>query len=160
MTTTLDYEGTVVDVLDPAAAELDAAEIERSAAALEQVAPEASVTVSAPGARPFEIPPVLARMVATILRELGDGHTVAVVSTAEEVSTGVAARMLGFSRTHVANLVDAGILPGRRVNRHRRVRLVDLVAYQRERERRRGLLRELADLSQDLYELTPPKPTR
>lgn len=156
MTMTLEDQMTVVDVLDPASSKLNAAAAARSAAALE-VSSEEGLTLSVPGGKPVEVPSPLARMVARVLRELAEGHTVAVVTTAEEVSTGVAARMLGFSRTHVANLVDAGVLPGRRANKHRRIRLADVLAFQREQERRRKLLDEITELTQDLYEATMPQ---
>lgn len=148
---------TVVDVLDPASAKMTITTAARTAAALEQVSEAESLTMSAPGHEPVKVPSPLARMVATVLRELAEGHTVAVVTTAEEVSTGVAARMLGFSRAHVANLVDAGVIPGRRANKHRRIRLADVLAFQRERERRQKLLNEITELTQDLYEVTMPQ---
>lgn len=162
MTLTLDDQVTVVDVLDPATAKVNTAAAARSAAALEQASEAEGLTFSAPGQKPVKVSSPLARMVATILRELSEGHTVAVVTTAEEVSTGVAARMLGFSRTHVASLVDAGVIPGRRVNRHRRIRLADVLAFQRERERRQKLLKEITELSQEmgLYDDVLPPPTR
>ena len=157
MTMTLKDQVTVVDVLNLESAKMNTYAAARGAAALEQVSPEEGLTVTAPGHEPVEVPSPLARMVATVLRELAEGHTVAVVTTAEEVSTGVAARMLGFSRTHVANLVDAGVIPGRRANKHRRIRLADVLAFQRERERRQKLLDEITELTQDLYEVTMPQ---
>src|ERR1044072_845220 len=97
-------------------------------------------------------------MVAGVLRELSEGHTVAVMSTAEEVSTGVAARMLGVSRPHVAKLVDSGILQGRRVNKHRRVRLASVIDFKREMERGHELLKEIIDLSNDMGLYDHPGP--
>jgi excisionase family DNA binding protein len=148
-TSTLDYEGTVVDVLDPADTEVDAAEIARGAAALEK-APEEGVTVSAGGMEPVALSSSLTRMMATILRELAGGHTVAVMSTSEEVSTGVAARMLGVSRPHVAKLMDNGVLQGRRVNKHRRVRLASVLAFKREMDKGQEILNELSALAQEM----------
>lgn len=58
--------------------------------------------------------------------------------------------MLGFSRTHVAKLVDAGILPGRKLHRHRRIRTTDVMAFKREMERKLALLDELSALSQEM----------
>lgn len=149
-TAALDYEGVVVDVLDPADADTDAGEIARGAEALENAAGEDGLTVSGGGMEPVPLSTPLARMVASILRELAEGHTVAVMSTAEEISTGVAARMLGVSRPHVAKLVDSGVLSGRRVGKHRRVRLAGVVAFKREMERRNAVLDELAELSQEM----------
>lgn len=67
----------------------------------------------------------------------------------EEVSTGVAARLLG-ARPHVAKLVDSGVLPGRRISRHRRVRLADVMELKRTMERRHRLLDELAEQTEVL----------
>ena len=145
----LEYETTLVDILDPAAAAMTPAEVARGAAALERV-PDEGLTFSAPGVRAVSLSPAVTRMVASILREVAQGHTVALVTTAEEVSTGVAARLLGVSRPHVAMLVDTGVLPGRRINKHRRVRLADVVALKREMDQQRALVREMAELGQEM----------
>jgi excisionase family DNA binding protein len=89
-------------------------------------------------------------MLRAILNEAALGHVVAVVSTAEEVSTGVAARLLGVSRPHVAKLIDTGVLPGRRISRHRRVRLADVMELKRAMDRRHRLLDDLAGETESL----------
>ncbi|MFD3706517.1 helix-turn-helix domain-containing protein [Nocardia sp. NPDC058658] len=55
--------------------------------------------------------------------------------------TQVAARV-GMSRTHLYKLLDSGALPSFRVGRDRRIRVADVVAFQRTRERDRGELAE------------------
>lgn len=157
-TTALDYEGVVVDVLDPADTKAGAAEFARDAAALEKASAEDEITLSGGGMKPVALSSPLARMVASVLRELSEGHTVAVMSTSEEVSTGVAARMLGVSRPHVAKLVDSGILQGRRLNKHRRVRLASVIAFKREMERGHELLKEIIDLSNEMGLYDHPEP--
>jgi hypothetical protein len=159
MTAALDYKGIVVDVLDPADSGMDATELVRCAAALEKAAGRRGIVVSVRGHQRVSLPPPLTRMLAALLRELADGRTVAVMATAEEVSTGVAARMLGFSRPHVVTLMDTGRLKGRRVNKHRRVRLASVIAFKHEMDRRDGLLRELTALSQEmgLYDIPEPE---
>jgi hypothetical protein len=161
VTAALDYKGIVVDVLDPADSGMDATEIARCAAALEKAAERRGIVASVSGYKPVRLPPPLTRMVAALLRELADGRTVAVMATAEEVSTGVAARMLGFSRPHVAKLMDMGRLEGRRVNKHRRVRLASVVAFKREMDRRTAALNEIMDLCNEmgLYDHPEPEPT-
>jgi hypothetical protein len=158
ITAALDYKGIIVDVLDPADSGMDTTEITRCAAALEKAAGRRGIVASVSGYKPVSLPPPLTRMIAALLRELADGRTVAVMATAEEVSTGVAARMLGFSRPHVAMLVDTGRLDGRRVNKHRRVRLASVIAFKREMDRRDDLLRELTALSQEMELCDIPEP--
>jgi len=160
ITTRLDYEGIVVDVLDPADSGMDATEIARCAAALEKAAGRRGIVISASGYKPVSLPPPLTRILAALMRELADGRTVAVMAAAEEISTGVAARMLGFSRHHVAKLMDNGRLQGRRVNEHRRVRLASVIAFKREMDRRDAFLSELTALSQEMGLYDIPEPER
>ncbi|HET7463548.1 MAG TPA: helix-turn-helix domain-containing protein [Longimicrobium sp.] len=150
MTATLRHEGALVDVLDLTGSGVTAASAARSLAAIDHIPEGAPITLTSPGAPEVPLPSPLAPFIAAVLRELAQGHAVAVVSTAEEISTGAAAELLGVSRPHVAKLVDTGVLPGRKVNRHRRVRLSDVMAFKRRMERRHRLLDELAEVSEEL----------
>lgn len=145
MSNATEHEGTLVDVLDPAAPEMDPTEIAESAAALQRLPPDTGLTLSGPGGSSVPLPSEVVHVIASILQEAARGHVVAVLSTAEEVGTGTAARMLGVSRPHVAKLIDAKLLPGRRVRKHRRVRMTDLLAFKREMERKNALLDEIAE---------------
>ena len=138
------YEGVLVDVLDPTKPGADAIEVARGAAALSGLPAGTRLTVSGPGVASLDLPDRVTQVLGSILIEVARGRVVAVVSTAEEVSTGVAASLLGVSRPHVAKLVDAGVLPGRRISRHRRVRLADVMELKRSMDRRHALLDELA----------------
>jgi excisionase family DNA binding protein len=144
------YEGVLVDVLDPEKQGMDSVEAARGAAAIRRLPTGARLTVTAPGLEALALPDRVARMLGSILGEAALGHVVAVVSTAEEVSTGVAARLLGVSRPHVAKLVDTGILPGRRISRHRRVRLADVMELKRSMDRRHRLLDDLIEETEAL----------
>jgi excisionase family DNA binding protein len=150
------YEGVLVDVLDPGRPGMDSVETARSAAALGRLPVGARLTLTAPGLDAMALPDQVAQVLGSILNEAALGHVVAVVSTAEEISTGAAARLLGVSRPHVVKLVDTGVLPGRRIHRHRRVRLVDVMDLKRSMERRHGLLDELVSETESLglYEST------
>jgi len=144
------YDGVLVDVLDPGKPEMNSSEAARGAAALARLPADAQLTVNAPGLGPVALSGRVARVLGSILNEAARGRVVAVVSTAEEVSTGVAARLLGVSRPHVAKLVDSGVLPGRRISRHRRVRLADVMELKRTMERRHRLLDELVEETEAL----------
>lgn len=74
----------------------------------------------------------VARLLLRILDDLSRGHAVAVHTIAsgeEEVSTSQAARILGMSRPTLIDLLEKGAIPFRRVGTHRRVPVLDLLAY-------------------------------
>jgi excisionase family DNA binding protein len=62
------------------------------------------------------------------------GRQVLVFDSDEEVSSEVAASMLGVSRPHLTELLDAEAIPYRRVGNQRRIRVVDLNAYRERRD--------------------------
>ncbi len=74
------------------------------------------------------------------------GRQVLVFDSDEEVSSEVAASMLGVSRPHLNELLDVEAIPYRRVGNQRRIRVVDLNAYRQRRDRAHAGLREMADV--------------
>lgn len=153
--------GTLVDALDPDAAEVDRDAARRVARRLRET-DGADLMVRSRSGELEHLPHGVARLMASMLEEVAEGHTVALVSEAEEVSTSVAAAFLGVSRPHVVKLIETGLLPRRMAGSHRRVRLTDLVAYKRSVDRRHAFLDELAAESQEmgLYEPTPARAER
>jgi excisionase family DNA binding protein len=113
--------------------------------------------VRTPSGEMEKMPHGVARLMASMLEEMAEGHTVALVSEAEEVSTSVAAAFLGVSRPHVVKLIETGLLPRRMAGSHRRVRLADLVAYKRNLDGRRAFLDDIAGEAQEagLYDDPP-----
>jgi excisionase family DNA binding protein len=88
------------------------------------------------------IPRSLLRVMASSASELAEGHWIAVVPGHAELTPNEAARILGVSRPFLVKLLDDDVIPSRRLprSRHRRVRLEDLVTFQRRRaEKRRGI---------------------
>lgn len=83
-----------------------------------------------------------------VLRGLGRGHF-AVAALPEELTTTVAAELVGVSRPTLMKMVRNGELPSRQVGTHTRLRTGDVLALRRRRaqERRAALeaLRELDD---------------
>ncbi|QLG13472.1 helix-turn-helix domain-containing protein (plasmid) [Deinococcus sp. D7000] len=102
-------------------------------------------------AQRITLTPLLAQLLQTSLQELGAGHTVALVTTEEEVTPARAARLLGVSRPHVVNaLLQTGALPYRMVGKHHRIAMMDVLAYQAERDQRHAAADALSRLSEDL----------
>lgn len=135
--------GTLVDALDPDASEVDR-DVARRAARHIRESEGAELIVRSSSGEVEHLPAGFANLMASALEEAAEGHTVALVSEAEEVSTSVAAAFLGVSRPHVVKLIETGLLPRRMAGSHRRVRLTDLVAYKRRVDQRHAFLDELA----------------
>src|SRR5688572_30529410 len=114
--------GTLVDALDPAAENLDRDAALRAAQQLRRTGDDdAELVVRTASGDSEPLPRAVAGMVASLLEEVAQGNTVAVVSEADEVSTAAAAAFLGVSRPHVVKLIDSGLLPRRMAGSHRRV---------------------------------------
>lgn len=146
-------------VLDPSTlSERDRTRLEKHRAQLAEVAsvPKAardfSVRIRIGGEEEdVPLPPALARAVAAALAEVAGGHAVHVSRADEEVTTGVAARLLNVSRPYLVRLLEEGTIPHRRVGTHRRVRRADVLAYRaRQYREAEEALQELTDQAQEI----------
>jgi excisionase family DNA binding protein len=92
--------------------------------------------VTPPAGQPlrFEVPSDVAVVLYDVFHLLSSGAGVLVVPARQDVTTSQAATMLGLSRTQLVRLLDSGAIPFRKVGKHRRVRLVDVMAYRRRQE--------------------------
>lgn len=88
---------------------------------------------------------------AQILDALAQGRGVQVMQVSAELTTQQAADMLGVSRPYLISKLEAGEIPYRKVGRHRRITLQDVMEYRRRDElQRRAAADELAGLSEEL----------
>ena len=96
--------------------------------------------------------PELTTLLRDILTMIGNGESITVLSHAEELSTQQAADLLGVSRPYlIEKVLDAQLLAHRKVGKHRRIRLSDLLTYQRQdQELKRALMREFTELNQEI----------
>jgi excisionase family DNA binding protein len=93
-----------------------------------------------------------------IIEVLASGDAITVVPVGKELTTQQAANLLNVSRQYLVRLLDEGRLPFRKTGTHRRVRMEDVVAFARQRDRdRMASLDDLAQLSQEFggYEEIP-----
>ena len=96
--------------------------------------------------------PELAELLRGILERLGNGESITVLSRDEELSTQQAAALLGVSRPYlIEQLLEGRKIPYRKVGKHRRIRVRDLLAFQeRDQAEKRALVREITELAQEM----------
>jgi excisionase family DNA binding protein len=100
---------------------------------------------------PIDVPGELLAMLRAVVEQLSAGNGVSVASLHAELTTVEAAEMLGVSRPHLVKLLEQGAMPHRMVGSHRRVRLVDVLAYRdRQDEQSRRALDELTAQAEEL----------
>ena len=79
-----------------------------------------------------------ARRIATFLEAMAAGRGVTLMPENAELTTVQAAEVLNVSRPFLIKLLDEGAIPHRKVGKHRRIRMEDVMAYKaaidRERE--------------------------
>ena len=74
------------------------------------------------------------------------GRQVLVFDSDEEVSSQVAADMLGVSRPHLNELLEVETIPYRRVGNQRRIRVIDLHEFRQRRDRSAEGLGQMAEV--------------
>ena len=90
-------------------------------------------------------------MLVLVVEAMQAGMAVTIRPDHELVTTQQAADLLGVSRPTVVRLIEAGELPAKVVRRHRRIRLVDVLEFQRlRRERQLDAIAATSDLDRDL----------
>ena len=89
--------------------------------------------------QPIELPAGAVELLARVLEAMAAGQGVTLIPETAELTTVQAADVLNVSRPYLIKLLDRGAIPHRKVGRHRRIRMEDVVAYKdaidRERER-------------------------
>ncbi|MFB7619835.1 excisionase family DNA-binding protein [Kitasatospora sp. NPDC056181] len=97
------------------------------------------------------LPRPAAELIAAMLAALASGKGVQIMPLDTELTTQQAADILNVSRPYLIGLLDDGKIQYRRVGRHRRIRVEDLMRFKREDDQRRhDAANELAQLGQDL----------
>ena len=87
--------------------------------------------------RPLELPVGAVVLLIDILDAMAAGRGVTILPENAELTTVQAARVLNVSRPFLIKLLDGRALPHRKVGKHRRIRIEDVLAYKREVDQER-----------------------
>ena len=99
----------------------------------------------------IEVPPATLRLLSQILALMARQQTFVLYPESSELTTKQAAEVLGVSRPFLIRVLEAGQIPFRKVGRHRRVLMQDVLAYKKTMQiKRRAALDELVKASEDI----------
>jgi excisionase family DNA binding protein len=100
--------------------------------------------------QPIELPATAVALLMDVLEVMAAGRGVTLIPENAELTTVQAAGILNVSRPYLINLLDDGAIPHRRVGKHRRIRMEDVMAYKtRIDQDREAVLDELAREAQE-----------
>jgi len=98
-------------------------------------------------AEPIELPAGAVALLLYILESMAAGRGVRIIPENAELTTVQAADVLNVSRPFLIGILEKGEIPFRKVGRHRRIRMEDVMAYKEaiDREREAVLYRLAAE---------------
>jgi excisionase family DNA binding protein len=100
---------------------------------------------------PIELPAGAVALLMEILEAMAAGRGVTIIPENAELTTVQAADVLNVSRPYFIQLLDSGAIPHRKLGKHRRMRMEDVLAYKGKIDREREqALDDLARLGQVL----------
>jgi excisionase family DNA binding protein len=100
--------------------------------------------------QPLELPAGAVALLMDILEAMAAGRGISLIPENAELTTVEAAEILNVSRPYLIKLLTEGALPHRKVGKHRRIRMEDVMAYKGRIDREReAVLDELAAEAQE-----------
>lgn len=101
--------------------------------------------------QPLELPASAVALLMDILEAMAAGRGISLIPDNAELTTVEAADVLNVSRPYLIKLLTEGALPHRKVGKHRRIRMEDVMAYKSliDREREAVLDRLAADAQEN-----------
>jgi len=100
---------------------------------------------------PLRLPSKAISLLSTIISNMAAGKSMAIILSDATVGTQEAADYLDVSRPHIVRLLENGEIPFSKVGTHRRIKVSDLVGYQKKiKATRRKQLNFLAKQAQEL----------
>jgi len=119
------------DVLEVRPGSVARKELDAFERALERTPSQAAQTprLVGPDGDGIELPREIHALLVSIVETLKAGNGVSVIPLHAELTTVEAAQLLNVSRPFLIKQLDAGALPHHMVGTHRRLRLLDVLAY-------------------------------
>lgn len=100
--------------------------------------------------QPLDLPAGAVSLLMDILEAMAAGRGVSIIPENAELTTVQAAEILNVSRPFLIKLLTGGALPYRKVGKHRRILMEDVMAYKRRTDRaREAVLDQLAVEAQE-----------
>jgi excisionase family DNA binding protein len=87
--------------------------------------------------QPIELPAGAVALLMDILETMAAGRGITLIPENAELTTVEAAGILNVSRPFLIRLLDSGAMPHRKVGKHRRIRLEDVMDYKNRLDRER-----------------------
>ena len=99
---------------------------------------------------PLELPAAAVALLMDILEAMAAGRGVMIIPENAELTTVQAAEVLNVSRPFLVKLLEENAIPFRKVGKHRRIRMEDVMAYkERIDHEREAILDHLAEVAQE-----------
>lgn len=99
----------------------------------------------------LEVPPATLRLLSQILALMARQQTFTLYPEPSELTTKQAAEVLGVSRPYLINLLESDAIPFRKIGRHRRVLMKDVLAYRQTMQvKSKAALQDLVSASEEL----------
>jgi excisionase family DNA binding protein len=99
----------------------------------------------------LEVPPATLRLLSQILALMARQQTFVLYPESSELTTKQAAEVLGVSRPFLIRVLEAGEIPYRKVGRHRRVLMKDVLSYKKTTQvKRQAAMDELVRISEEM----------
>ena len=99
----------------------------------------------------LEVPPATLRLLSQILALMARQQTFVLYPESSELTTKQAAEVLGVSRPFLIRVLEAGEIPYRKVGRHRRVMMKDVLLHKQTTQvKRQAAMNELVRNSEEI----------
>lgn len=125
---------------------------------------ETSAVLTAPNGKRLLLPPEVFTVLREVVEAMAQGKAVTVAPVHQRLTTQQAASLLGISRPTLVKLLENGEIPFEQPGRHRKLRLSDVLEYQKHRSTQtREALDRMVEISREsgIYEQTAtPQRTR